>query len=155
MFRLCHRYTADAHEALSILNDSFLKVFKNIGHYRKELGAFKSWLKTIIINTAIDHLRSCKKDIRLVHIDQVTEQVDADDILSYRWKHDELVYHLQFLPTITRAVVNLFVFDGYSHKEIAQQLEMSEITSRWHLSEARKRLKRSLQLNNPKLAKHE
>jgi len=150
MFHLCQRYAGDPHTSLSILNDAFLKVFKNISYYKETLGHFKSWLKTIIINTAIDHLRSQKKDIRLVYIDQVQEHGDEDFVLRHQWKHDELMQHMEHLPHITRTVVNLFAFDGYSHKEIAQHLDITETTSRWHLSEARKRLRESLQLNNPK-----
>lgn len=150
MFRLCQRYVSDPHTSLSILNDAFLKVFKNIAYYKETLGHFKSWLKTIIINTAIDHLRSQKKDMRLVHIDQVQEQGDEDFILRHQWKHDELMQHMECLPHITRTVVNLFAFDGFSHKEIAQHLDITETTSRWHLSEARKRLRESLQLNSSK-----
>jgi RNA polymerase sigma factor (sigma-70 family) len=156
MFRLCQRYTGDPHVSLSILNDAFLKAFKNIAHYRETLGHFKSWLKTIVINTAIDYLRSQRKDIRLVYIDHIQEPGDEDFALRHQWKYDELMQHLQCLPTITRTVVNLFAFDGFSHKEIALHLDITETTSRWHLSEARKRLRESLQLNNPKkLAKHE
>jgi RNA polymerase sigma factor (sigma-70 family) len=157
MFRLCQRYAGDPHASLSIMNDAFLKVFKNIAHYREALGHFKSWLKTIVINTAIDHLRSQKKDIRLVYIDHIQEQQGYEDFtLRHQWKHDELMQHLQYLPNITRTVVNLFAFDGYTHKEIALHLDITETTSRWHLSEARKRLRESLLLNTPKkLAKHE
>ena len=155
MFRLCQRYATDPHDALSILNDAFLKVFRNMDQYREELGFFKAWLKTIIINTAIDHLRSNKKEINVVYIDKLQEQGDDDFMLRHQWKHEELIHHLQHLPATTRAVVNLFAFDGYSHKEIALYLDITETTSRWHLAEARKRLRQSLQLPNPKLAKHE
>ncbi|MBG9377612.1 RNA polymerase sigma factor [Panacibacter sp. DH6] len=149
MFRLAQRYSCDHHVALTIVNDAFLKAFKHIALYRENLGQFKSWLKTIVINTAIDHLRSTKKDIRLVHIDQIQEQGDEDFALQHRWKHEELMRHLQALPTITRTVVNLFAFDGFSHKEIALHLDITETTSRWHLSEARKRLRESLQITSP------
>lgn len=155
MFRVCQRYTDDPHEALSIVNDSFLKVFKSIAQYKQTLAPFKPWLKTIVINTAIDHLRKHKKDMRLVHIDQVQEQGDDDFKLNYNWKHEELMYHFNRLPTVTRLVINLYAFDGYSHKDIAEQLDISETTSRWHVAEARKRLKVSLQLNKNKMAKHE
>ncbi len=155
MFRMCQRYTDDPHEALSILNDAFLKVFKSIGQYKKDLAPFKPWLKTIVINTAIDYIRKHKKDMRLVHIDQVQEQGDDDYKLNYSWKHEELMQHFNRLPTVTRLVINLYAFDGYSHKDIAEQLEISENTSRWHVAEARKRLKISLQLNQSKMVKHE
>jgi RNA polymerase sigma factor (sigma-70 family) len=157
MFRLCQRYMPDPHIALSILNDAFLKAFQNIGKYQESLGNFKSWLKTIIINTAIDYLRKYKKDMRLIHIDidMVQEKGNEDFHLNYQWKHEELMQYLLQLPSVTRTVLNLFAFDGFSHKEIALQLDISETTSRWHLAEARKRLRQSMQLISPKLAKHE
>ncbi len=155
MYRLCQRYISDAQDTLSVVNDGFLKVFRNIAQYKPELGHFKSWLKTIMINTSIDHIRSNKKDMRLIYIDQLQEKGDEDFLTQYRWKHEELMLHLNNLPAVTRTVVNLFAFDGYTHKEIAEHLEISETTSRWHLAEARKRLRQSLQLSNPKMAKHE
>ena len=155
MFRTCQRYTPDPQDALTILNDSFLKVFRSISQYKKTMGNFKSWLKTIAINTAIDHTRRCKKETHLIHIDQVPEQGNDDFQLNYNWKQQEILQHFKLLPTVTRVVINLFVFDGYSHKDIAEQLNISETTSRWHLSEARKRLKISMQLNQHKLAKYE
>lgn len=155
MFRTCQRYTSDPHDALSILNDAFLKVFRSISRYKNELGSFKSWLKTIVINTAIDHVRLYKKDIRVIHIDQLHEQGEDDFHLHYAWKEEEIMQHFKQLPTVTRLVINLFAFDGYSHKDISEQLDISETTSRWHLAEARKRLKASMLLSQSKMVKHE
>ena len=150
MFRLCQRYAEHPHEALTILNDAFLKVFCNIAQYKKELGIFKSWLKTIVINTAIDYTRRSKREAYVIHIDQMQEQGDDDFQLSYNWKLEELLHHFNLLPSVTRIVVNLFAFDGYTHKDIAEQLNISETTSRWHLAEARKRLRGSMQLKQSK-----
>jgi RNA polymerase sigma factor (sigma-70 family) len=150
MFRLCQRYAQHPHEALTILNDAFLKVFRNITQYNKDLGIFKSWLKTIIINTAIDHTRRSKRETYVIHIDQLQEQGDDDFQLAYNWKLEELLHHFNLLPSVTRIVVNLFAFDGYTHKDIAEQLNISETTSRWHLAEARKRLRGSMQLKQSK-----
>lgn len=150
MFRLCQRYASDPHEALTILNDGFLKAFCNINKYNKSLGIFKSWLKTIIINTAIDYTRRSKREAYVIHIDQVQEQGNDDFQLAYNWKLEELLHHFNLLPSVTRIVVNLFAFDGYTHKDIAEQLNISETTSRWHLAEARKRLRGSMQLKQSK-----
>lgn len=155
MFRKCQCYTDDPHDALTILNDAFLKAFRSIATYKKDLGNFKSWLKTIMINTAIDHTRRCKKQTHLIHIDQIQEQGEDDLLLNYYWNLEEILQHFKLLPTITRIVINLFAFEGYSHKDIADQLNISENTSRWHLAEARKRLKNSLQLKQSKLAKYD
>jgi len=155
MFRVCQRYTEQPHEALTILNDAFLKIFRSISTYNKGLGKFRPWLKTIIINTAIDHARRHKKEIRLIHIDHIGEQGDDNYQLSYNWNHEEILQHFKLLPTVTRVVINLFAIDGYTHKDIAEELNISETTSRWHLAEARKRLKNSMQLKQSKLAKNE
>ncbi|HOZ79715.1 MAG TPA: sigma-70 family RNA polymerase sigma factor [Ferruginibacter sp.] len=150
MFALCRRYARDQHEALTILNDGFLKVFSNIANYNSCLGNFRPWLKTIIINTAIDFTRRNKKETYIIHIDQVQEQGDDDFRLAYKNNLEEILQHFNLLPSVTRIVVNLFAFDGYTHKDISQQLNISETTSRWHLAEARKRLKGSMQFKQTK-----
>ncbi len=155
MYRTCMRYTDDPHLALTILNDAFLKMFKNIRKYKSTSGNFKPWLKTIIINTAIDHIRSEKKEARIIHIDHLQETGKDDFELNYSWNYAEMQEYFKMLPTVTRIVINLFAIDGFSHKDIAAQLDISEATSRWHLSEARKRLRNSMQLNPGKLANHE
>jgi RNA polymerase sigma factor (sigma-70 family) len=155
MFRTCQRYTDDPHLALTMLNDAFLKVFRGISQFNHELGGFKAWLKTIIINTAIDHTRKLKKEAHIIHIDLVQEKGDEDFHLNYQWKQEEILQHLKLLPPITRVVMNLFAFDGYTHKDISEQLNISETTSRWHVAEGRKRLKKSMQMKQSKLAKYE
>jgi RNA polymerase sigma factor (sigma-70 family) len=146
MYVTCKRYADDPHDALTILNDGYLKAFSNISKYRPELGNFKPWLKTIIIHTAIDFTRKQKQSTQIIHIDNIREQGQEDFILNYNWKQEEILQHFKTLPSVTRLVINLFAFDGYSHKDIAEELDISETTSRWHVSEARKRLKVSMQL---------
>lgn len=153
MYKQCQRYVSDPHTTLTILNDSFLKVFKNIALYREECGLFRAWLKTIVVHTAIDHLRKKKNELSVIHIDSVQETGEDDFHIYYKWNHEQLVAHLLQLPPVTRLVVNLVAFDGYSHKEIATALNISETTSRWHLAEARKRLKQLLHLNDTKMSR--
>lgn len=150
MFALCKRYAEHSHDALSIMNDGFLKAFMNIARYRQDKGSFTPWLKTIIINTAIDFTRSIKKTAQVIHIDSVLEQADEDFQLGFKQYKEELAQHLQLLPPITRIVINLFAFDSYDYKEIAGMLGISESTTRWHVGEARKKLRRSLQLTQVK-----
>ncbi|WP_301929786.1 RNA polymerase sigma factor [Ferruginibacter sp.] len=145
MFVTCKRYAEDPHDALTILNDGFLKAFTNILKYSAELGDFKPWLKTIIINTAIDHTRNRKKGTQVIHIDNIQEQGNDDFQLNFNHSMEEVAQHLKALPSVTRIVINLFAFDGYDYKEIAEKLGISESTSRWHVSEARKKLKQSMQ----------
>lgn len=146
MFVICKRYAEHAHDTLTILNDGFLKAFTNIGRYKKELGSFAPWLKTIIINTAIDYTRNNKRGAQIIHIDSILEQGNDDFQLNFNVHQQEISQHLDLLPGVTRVVINLFAFDGYDYKEIATMLGISESTTRWHVSEARKKLKRSMQL---------
>ncbi|CAN5239727.1 RNA polymerase sigma factor [soil metagenome] len=155
MYRTCLRYTDDPHIALTILNDAFLKMFQKISQFKNTLGPFRPWLKTIVINTAIDHTRSLKKEARIIHIDHLQEAGNDDFQINYGWNYSEMQEHFRQLPAVTRVVINLFAIDGFSHKDIADQLNISEATSRWHVSEARKRLRSSMQLKPGKLAKHE
>jgi RNA polymerase sigma factor (sigma-70 family) len=146
MLAVCKRYAEHTHDSLTILNDGFLKAFINMERYNSGLGNFEAWLKTIIINTAIDHTRSIKRKARIVHIDSMLEQGDDDFWLNYVVHKEEIIQHLNLLPTVTRIVINLFAFDGYNYKDIAAMLGISESTTRWHVSEARKKLKCSMQL---------
>ena len=154
MYRTCLRYTDDPHSALTILNDSFLKAFRNVSQFKEHLGNFQAWLKTIVINTAIDHARSCKTKPAIVQISHIEDVGNNDFQLMSTWKQEELIQHFKLLPNITRLVLNLFAFDGYSHKDIAQHLNITETTSRWHLAEARKRLRMSMNLKETKTAKY-
>ncbi len=150
MFVTCKRYADQAHDALTILNDGFLKAFTNISKYNKGLGSFKPWLKTIIINTAIDYTRRNKKGTHIIHIDGVEELGRDDFRLNFNISQEEILQHIEMLPSVTRIVINLFAFDGYDYKDIAEMLGVTESTCRWHVREARKRLMRSMQLKQPK-----
>lgn len=150
MFMICNRYAEHRHDTLTILNDGFLKAFTNIGRYKKEFGSFAPWLKTIIINTAIDYNRSNKRVAPIIHIDSILEQGNDDFQLNFNVHQQEIFRHLNLLPAVTRIVINLFAFDGYDYKEIACMLNISESTTRWHISEARKKLKLSMQLKQIK-----
>lgn len=146
MFRVCRQYTDDAHNALTILNDGFLKVFRNISQYQSSIGSFNAWVKTIMVNTAIDHIRKDKRKPAHVHLEAVHEPGDDDLRMASHWKQEELSQHFKLLPAITRLVLSLVAFEGYTHKDISQHLNITETTSRWHLAEARKRLRVSMQL---------
>lgn len=132
-------YTNNRDEAADILNEAFFKVFKNIKKYKKE-SSFKSWLRRIVVNTAIDHYRSNKKFQQNVEIESagaqeydvsVIDQLNADDILN----------QLQKLPEHYRVTFLLYEIEGYSHEEIGQQLSVSESTSRSNLTRAKKKLR--------------
>lgn len=128
--------------AEEILNDCFYKVFTRLDQYSFE-GAFEGWIRRIAVNTVTDYLRKKIKD------DQQHKEVQPEDVymnsdLVERISHKELLMVIQTLPDAQRAVFNLFVFESYSHKEISTVLNISENNSRWHLNDARRRLKEKI-----------
>jgi len=125
-----------------ILNDSFLKIFARLGQYSFQ-GAFEGWIRRIVINTLTDHLRKKIKDNKMVtgiQQDNVFVSTEGLEQLSFK----ELLGVVQTLPDTQRTVFNLFVFENFSHKEISEILNIKENNSRWHLNDARNRLKEKL-----------
>ncbi len=133
------RYVNNESEALSILNDSFLKVFRHIKRYDPER-PFKTWFRTILVHTALNHLRKNKKHSMHLSIDEAHETRIREDILS-RISYNELVSMVQSLSTAYRTVFNLYVIDGYKHEEIANMLGISVGTSKSNLFKAREKLR--------------
>lgn len=146
---ICDRYANKEEDAIEILNDGFLKVFKEIHHYSPAysdvVSSFKGWLRKIMVYTAIDHYRKNQKHQHVTQLDNVVYQVatlheDAVDKLSY----EEIIRAIQELSPAYRAVFNLFIIEGLSHDEIAGQLGISTGTSKSNLSKARKQLQKIL-----------
>ena len=126
-------------ETMSVLNDGFLKVFTKIHKYNSSLGAIEAWIKTVITHTAIDHVRSRnRKAFQVVHIENMGDIPEAEIPLP-DLDPGILLQGIRCLPQTTRAVLNMHLFDAFSHKQIASALGISESTSRWHLTEARKK----------------
>ena len=141
MMPLCMRYVRDRNDALELLNDAFLKVFKQLAAYDASKASLYTWIRKIVINTAIDCLRrqDRAREQEILPVDEGGPRIDNEAIS--KMSGDELLKLLLRLPTTTRLVFNLFSVEGFAHREIAAMLEISEGTSRWHLSEARRQLK--------------
>jgi RNA polymerase sigma-70 factor (ECF subfamily) len=144
MTALCLRYTRNEEDAIEVLHNGFLKVFKNIATYNNSKGSLYTWVRTIIVHTAIDFIRQREKFFTKIELDQ-TEEPHVESDAVHRMSATELLKLVQKLPSATQAVFNLYVIDGYTHKEIGKLLEISEGTSKWHLSQARKLLQQLLQ----------
>jgi RNA polymerase sigma-70 factor (ECF subfamily) len=153
---ICDRYTSKQDDAVEILNDGFLKIFREIHHYKPAyadvVSSFKGWLRKIIVYTAIDHFRKNQKHQIVTQLDNVVYQVatvneDAIDKISY----EEIIRSVQDLSPGYRTVFNLFVIDGLSHEEIANQLGISIGTSKSNLSKARRQLQKILFKQNETL----
>jgi len=137
MLSLCFRYTKNQEDAVEVMQNGFLKVFKNIGSYDTSKSSLFTWIHTIMVRTAIDFIRSNTRSIVSIDWDDDTEPSIDPEVLTQK-SADEILRFLKRLPTITALVFNLNVIEGYSHKEIAEMLKLSEGTSRWHLCEAKK-----------------
>lgn len=150
---ICDRYAGNQDDAIEILNDGFLKVFREIHHYHPAyadvISSFKGWLRKIMVYTSIDHFRKNQKHQVLTQLDNVVYQVpsvsdDALDKISY----EEIIRSVQMLSPGYRTVFNLFVIEGWSHDEIADHLGISAGTSKSNLSKARRQLQKILYKHN-------
>lgn len=143
--KICLRYGSDHAQAEEMVNDAFLKVFKNI-HIFNEMQSFQAWFKTITVRTCIDHYRKFSPKVALVDVSEMPHlegsQAEAVDNLSA----EEILELVQKLPPSYRTVFSLFVIDGYSHAEIAEMLNINEGTSRSNLVKARLKLQEWIKL---------
>lgn len=140
---IAHRYASTFEEAEEIANDAFVKVFMRIESFEHKW-TFKSWLRRIIINTAIDAYRA--KQIRPQTDDlEMFYDVGAEMNIIETMTRDEILEHVVDLPPSYRTVFNLFVVDEYTHEEIADLLGISIGASKSNLSKARQKLKKLLQ----------
>jgi RNA polymerase sigma-70 factor (ECF subfamily) len=132
------RFASNGQEAEEILNDSFLKMYKNL-HKFEPSRPFKAWFKTIIINTSIDYYRKSTSQKNAHHIVDVDSIEIADtnyDVVS-KISTNELIRLVQQLTPAYRLVFTLFIIEGYSHREIAEMLGIKEGTSKSNLNDAR------------------
>lgn len=145
MVSLCMRYTKNEEDAVEVLNNSFLKVFVNIQRYDPGVASLYTWIRTIVINTCLDFIKQRSKHQQYNELEEAAEvYIDAEAINKI--EVSALLQLVRQLPPATQAVFNLYVVDGYNHKEISQLLNISEGTSKWHLSEARKSLQQMIKL---------
>jgi RNA polymerase sigma factor (sigma-70 family) len=143
MFVVCLRYSRNREEAEEILQEGFMKVFEFI-HQFKFAGSFEGWIRKIMVNCALQKIRS-KPQLRVVSEIEGSklEYSGSDDILS-RLGTKELLQMVQELPPGYRMVFNLYVFEGLKHREIANLLGISEGTSKSNLSDARHLLQKAI-----------
>jgi len=145
--KVCARYAKSMQDAEQLLNDGFLKVFTQIDKF-SNTGSFEGWMKKVMVNTCLDYLRSnyLKEEMTMhvnaMPIEESNLSVSNEGLESIEFR--ELLTIIQGLPSMTRTVFNLFVFEGFNHKEISEQLDISEGTSHWHVHQARNMLQKKI-----------
>jgi RNA polymerase sigma-70 factor (ECF subfamily) len=147
-FHVAMRYLANHHDTEDVVSISFTRIFKNIHQFEfRGEGSLQKWVTTIVINEAIRFLKN-KKALLFQEDEEILSlnipMVDSSDILDM----EKVLQVLEQMPKGYRTVFNLYVMEGYAHKEIAEMLQINENTSKSQLSKARSYMIRNLKLKN-------
>ncbi len=149
MMSISLRYSREQDQAASTVNAAFLKILNNINSYDQGQ-PMKGWIRRILINTTIDEFRKSKRNDRLMANVDYDKEVAVNGIyLEYNeaeshFNVEVLTKCIHELNPLTGNVFNLFVMEGFSHKEIGEMLEITEAASKWHLFTARKQLQEKI-----------
>ncbi len=144
MFRICLRYATNRTEAEDMLQDGFIRVFTDLHQYKGQ-GALGGWIRKVIVNSALQYLRKNKKHTATTDIQAIHQTHFAESDIHYQLNAQALTQLIQQLPTGYRLVFNLYVIEGYTHKEIAEQLQININTSKSQLSKAKAALRKKLE----------
>ena len=141
MMLVVRRYIDDYGKAEEVLNNGFLRAFQKI-HLFNFQGSFEGWLRRIVFHAVADFVKAEKKHARVILREKdVAEHKDHGDNMYFK----QLLHLVEKLPTKTKTVFNLSVFEGLTHKEIGNNLGIDIGTSKWHLSEAKASLRKSIE----------
>ncbi len=141
---VCMRYTGNEEDAVEVMNDSFMKVFANIEKF-DETKPFKPWLRRILVNTCIDHIKKNAKHNHLADITEANVHQSTQEAPDHNLNYEEILEKVGQLSPAYRAVFNLYVIDGYKHQEIAEQLGITVSTSKANLTRAKAALRAMLE----------
>lgn len=142
MFGVCLRYTQDREVAEDILQEGFIKVFTNIDRYRGT-GSLEGWIRRIMVNTALEHHRKMARFLPIVELDEALDADSGHDVVSDMGQQ-EILELIQALPDGYRTIFNLYAIEGFTHREIASKLDISEGTSKSQFARARRHLQESI-----------
>ncbi len=143
MLGVCMRYFRDRDEAQDALQEGFIRVFTKLRSF-KEKGSLEGWIRRVIINTALNYYRGNIKHYYHDDINEMEEFIEDDKAVGDQFEREDLLNIIKSLPDGYRIVFNLYEVDGYSHKEIAEMLNISANTSKSQLLKARKQLQKKL-----------
>lgn len=144
LFVICLRYSSSKEEAEDMLQDSFLKIFKEINSFDRSKGSFYTWASRITINTNLEQIRRNKMKIEdLETVINSSELRDTFDVIS-SMQLAEIIKEIQKMPVGYRTVFNLYFIEGYNHKEIGQLLGVTESTSKTQLMKSKSYFKNTI-----------
>lgn len=145
LMNICIRYKNNYDDAGASLNTIYLKILKALPSFDTQQSILP-WAKTIAVRHLIDEYRSVNKEesIGLENVNGSSAGTNHESV-ELKLNADDLLRMVNQLPATTKNVFNLYVIDGYNHREIGEMLDMSEGTSKWHLSEARRKMQLALQ----------
>jgi RNA polymerase sigma-70 factor (ECF subfamily) len=146
MFSVCLRYASDRMLAEDFLQEGFIRVFTKIDQY-KNSGSLEGWIKRIMVNTALQHIRRAKQEPPSVDSEEGLMIADTSESALDTLAADEVLALVAKLPAGYRLVFNLYVLEEYTHQEIAAELGISEGTSKSQLARARQHLQKMLKKN--------
>jgi len=151
MMAVCMRYAKDKDEAQDILQEGFVKLFKNLHNYRGE-GSLEGWIRRIMVHSAISRYRKSRTMVLVDDFGEDTNMIAATTRNDNTLEAADLLQMINQLPDTYRSVFNLYAIEGFSHQEIGNKLGMSELLSRTTLCRARGILKTKLsKLENSEL----
>lgn len=145
MYAICYRYAKNSDQAKDLLQEGFIKVYTKLVEFKFE-GSFEGWLKRIFINHALEYIRKELRQPDMINLEDVHD-LSSDSFQFHGLDAAKILAQIQKLPTGYRTVINLFIIEGYSHKEIAELLGISENTSKTQLHKGRHMLQKMLKNN--------
>lgn len=139
MFKLCLLYENDRDKAKDILQEAFIKVFRSIKCFDTN-GSFRIWIKKIITNTAIDHFRKNRGEAQFIPIEKIVNSSSFEETTASYLNMEDIISQVNRLPPGARIIFQLHAIEGYTHREIADLLKISEGTSKSQINRARQLL---------------
>ena len=141
VMRISLRYVHNEDDAKGIVNSSMLKVFTKIRDYKGSSENFGGWIRRIVINDSLDYIRKQNTYTDKIELTEIEDTIGLSEEISFDSEPNKILLLLKELPLLSSSVFNLFVVEGYSHKEISEMLKISVANSKWNLHSARKQLK--------------
>lgn len=140
MFNLCLIYENDRENAKDILQEAFIKIFKSAGSFNRK-STLQCWMKKIITNTAIDHYRKNHNETHFIPLENLTDATSNEESITSTLNAGDIISQVNRLPDGARMIFQLYAIEGYTHKEIANLLHISQGTSKSQISRAKQLLK--------------